>query len=118
MPVFVVQEHHARKLHYDIRFEMNKKLKSWAVPKKPPLRKGLKRLAIKVQDHALSYATFRGEIKEGYGKGTVKIWDKGTYAMKEKGSGKLVFKLRGKKLKGVYCLIKFGEKNWLLFRTS
>ena len=115
MPIFVVHEHHARKLHYDLRLEMNGVLKSWAVPKKPSLCKGLKRLAIQVEDHALSYANFEGVIKEGYGKGTVKIWDKGIYKIKEKTKNKIVFEMHGKKLKGDYCLIRFKKKNMFLF---
>jgi len=62
-PSFVIQEHNATNLHWDFRLEMNKKLKSWALPKQPPKRKNLKRLAIQVPDHALDYAKFEGEIK-------------------------------------------------------
>jgi DNA ligase D-like protein (predicted 3'-phosphoesterase) len=111
--IFVVQEHHARNLHYDFRLEMNNALRSWAVPKEPPLEKGIKRLAVQVDDHDMNYADFEGEIKEGYGKGTVKIWDKGEYDMIDEKKNKLVFELHGKKMIGKHCLIKFdGEKNW------
>ena len=120
MPIFVIHEHHARKLHYDLRLEMNKVLKSWAVPKEPPRTKGIKRLAIQVEDHALSYADFEGVIEEGYGKGTVKIWDNGKYEIKEKAENKMVLTLFGKKLKGEYVLLKLkpsprfkGKNNWL-----
>ncbi|MBU0959637.1 MAG: 3'-phosphoesterase, partial [Nanoarchaeota archaeon] len=73
MPIFVIQSHKARTDHYDFRLEMEGVLKSWALPKRPPRAKGTKRLAIRVEDHLKSYASFEGEIKEGYGKGTVKI---------------------------------------------
>jgi len=120
MPKFVVHKHHARHLHYDFRLEIDKVLKSWAVPKQPPLKKGLKRLAVKVGDHRLSYANFEGEIPKGqYGAGTVKIWDKGSYELKKKDSAKIEFRLKGKKMKGDYVLLKFsksGKKNWLLFK--
>ena len=118
---FVIQEHNATNLHWDFRLEMNGVLKSWAVPKQPPKQVGLKRLAVQVEDHAVSYINFEGTIEEGYGKGTVKIWDSGTYEMESKAPGKMVFDLKGKKLKGKYCLIKFektGPKNWLLFRIK
>jgi len=124
MPIFVVQEHAARKLHWDFRIEMNKTLKSWAILKEPPLQAKLKRLAIQVEDHDLSYASFEGLIPEGmYGAGKVKIWDKGKYKLIDKKSDKLVFTLNGKKMKGEYVLLKLkpnprfkGKDNWLLFK--
>lgn len=121
MPIFVVHEHHAKNLHWDFRLESGGKLKSWAVPKLPPTKKGEKRLAIEVVDHKLSYAKFQGEIIEGYGKGLVKIWDKGNYSLIEKTPKKIVFLLQGKKLHGKYALIKtdYGskpEKSWLLMK--
>src|SRR3989344_1269589 len=120
MPIFVIHEHNATNLHWDLRLEMGGFLKSWAIPKQPPLTKGIKRLAVQTEDHLRSYATFEGEIKEGYGKGLVKIWDKGKYKIEEKTGDKLVFDLQGFKLKGRYCLIhaKLGgdEKNWLFFK--
>ena len=120
MPIFVIQRHNTTTLHWDFRLEMQGKLKSWAITKQPPKRKGLKRLAIQTPDHALSYADFEGEIKEGYGKGAVKIWDRGTYKLESKSSKKIVFELNGWKLKGKYVLIKTGygpKKNgWLFFK--
>ncbi len=117
MPIFVIQKHHARRLHYDFRLEMGGVLKSWAVPKEPPKEKGVKRLAVAVEDHELTYAKFEGEIPEGrYGAGKVEIWDNGNYELEEKKTDRIVFDLKGKKLKGRYCLVKFKENNWLLFR--
>ncbi len=121
MPIFVIQEHHARNLHWDFRLEIAGVLKSWAIPKQPPRTPGIKRLAIQVEDHLKSYANFEGEIKEGYGKGMVKIWDKGTYKLEDKKPDKIVFELKGKKLKGKYVLVRtnFGDKdnNWLFFKV-
>ena len=119
---FVIQEHHATTKHYDLRLEMNNVLKSWAITKLPPKRKNLKRLAIQTPDHALSYINFEGEIKEGYGKGKVKIWDKGTYKLLEKTKKKILFELKGKKLKGKYVLIftQYGKKKngWIFFKID
>jgi len=113
MPKFVVQEHHATRLHWDFRLEKDGVLKSWAVPKGPPLEEGIKRLAMAVPDHPLDYGNFEGTIPEGdYGAG-VKIWDQGTYEVQEEieqGKQKkkvLKFILKGKKLKGLYTLVEF-----------
>ncbi|MFH0874322.1 MAG: DNA polymerase ligase N-terminal domain-containing protein [archaeon] len=121
MPTFVIHEHHASHLHYDFRLAMDGVLKSWALPKIPPKTKGTKRLAIQVEDHAISYAKFQGEIKEGYGKGKVSIWDNGKYNLIDKTPSKIVFELQGKKLHGKYVLVKtnYGEKpgkSWLFFK--
>ncbi len=118
MPIFVVHKHFARHLHYDLRLSMGGVLKSWAVPKQPPLKKGIKRLAVQVTDHALSYAKFQGIIPKGqYGAGKVEIWDKGTYSLVEKTKNKIIINFKGKKLKGEYCLILFRPpKNWLFFK--
>lgn len=120
MPKFVIQEHHATHLHWDFRLEINGKLKSWAVTKIPSSSKLIKRLAIRVEDHPLGYEKFHGEIKEGYGKGIVKIWDKGTYKLENKKPNKIVFQLKGKKLKGKYVLIKtnYAKNSWLFFRVK
>jgi DNA ligase D-like protein (predicted 3'-phosphoesterase) len=109
---------------------MNKVLKSWAVPKQPPRKKGIKRLAIQVEDHPIEYAKFKGTIPEGnYGAGKVEIWDKGTYELIDaegdpfgkKTPKKIELKLHGKKLKGNYILIKtnYGphpKQSWLFFK--
>lgn len=119
--IFVVQKHSATHLHYDLRLEMDGVLKSWAVPKEPPTGPGVKRLAIQVEDHPLSYADFEGVIPEGYyGAGKVEIWDRGTYTLKERTDDKVVFELRGERLRGTYYLIKFkgSDKNWLLFKKG
>lgn len=120
--IFVVHDHQASHHHYDLRIEMNKVLKSWAVPKKPPLKRGIKRLAIQVEDHPLDYADFEGTIPKGqYGAGKVKIWDKGTYELKHKDKKKIVLDFKGKKLKDEYVLVKtnYGskpEKSWLFMK--
>lgn len=124
--IFVIHKHQASHLHYDLRLEMNSVLKSWAVPKKPPTKKGIKRLAIQVEDHPLSYKDFEGIIPEGnYGAGKVEIWDNGAYELKEKNLKKIEFKLNGKKLKGNFVLVKtrYGrderskKKSWLWFKV-
>ncbi|MCS7368094.1 MAG: 3'-phosphoesterase [archaeon YNP-WB-062] len=118
--IFVVHRHEARRLHWDLRLEMNGVLKSWAVPKEPPTERGVRRLAIMVEDHPLEYANFQGIIPEGhYGAGKVEIWDKGTYKLIEVTDRKIVFQLNGEKLKGEYVLLKYdksGENNWLFFK--
>jgi len=122
MPLFVVHFHQSRNNHYDFRLEINKVLKSWALPKPPPARTKIKRLAIVVEDHSLEYAKFEGVIKEGYGKGRVKIWDSGEFDLLYKGKDKIEFELFGKKLKGKYVLInaKMGgdKNNWLFFKLE
>ena len=122
MPIFVVQRHAARNLHFDFRLELDGVLKSWAIPKEPSTEPDVKKLAIQVPDHDLSYASFQGEIKKGnYGAGKVEIWDKGTYVMEARKDNKMVFVLHGKKLKGRYTILKFynaGPNNWLLFKTK
>jgi len=123
MFIFVIHKHFARNLHFDLRLEMGGVLKSWAVPKEPPTIKGIKRLAIQVEDHPLNYADFEGEIPKGnYGAGKVEIWDAGTYELDDLKRDKIEFELHGKKLKGKYVLVKtkYGkqkEKSWLFFKT-
>jgi DNA ligase D-like protein (predicted ligase)/DNA ligase D-like protein (predicted 3'-phosphoesterase) len=120
--IFVVQEHDASHLHYDLRLERNGVLKSWAVPKGIPQKSGTKRLAIKTEDHPVEYAEFQGTIPEGqYGAGTVKIWDKGNCRIKLWEENKIEFKPHGEKLSGTYVLVRFkkgGENNWLLMKVG
>src|SRR6476659_802452 len=121
-PIFVVQRHDARSLHYDFRLERDGALASWAVPKGVPLESGTQHLAVHVEDHPLEYATFEGEIPKGnYGAGTVEIWDRGTYELvEEKENGGLTVRLHGKKLEGLWALVPAHlsgqEKNWLILR--
>ena len=123
-PVFVVQRHDARRLHYDFRLERDGALASWAVPKGVPLEPGERVLAVHVEDHPLDYASFEGEIPKGsYGAGTVEIWDRGTYELvEEKRDGGLTVRLHGKRLEGTWTLVpaKLGgeERNWLLMRKA
>jgi bifunctional non-homologous end joining protein LigD len=123
-PIFVVQRHDARRLHYDFRLERGGALASWAVPKGVPLEPGQRHLAVHVEDHPLEYATFAGEIPAGqYGAGTVEIWDTGTYELlEEKRDGGLTVRLHGERLQGVWTLVPAkldgDEKNWLLLRKQ
>ena len=116
---FMVQEHHARRLHWDFRLELDGVLKSWAVPKGPPIEPGIKRLAVQVEDHPLSYFGFEGTIPEGgYGAGEVKVWDKGKYVLELREPRKYHVLLKGRKLKGDYRLINFKDKNWLIYKVA
>ena len=115
---FVIHEHHATRLHWDLRLEMEDVLKSWAVPKSPPLEVGVKRLAVQVEDHPLGYIDFEGTIEKGYGAGKVKIWDKGFFELEGKENKLLKLIFYGKKLNGKYGLLHWKENNWLLFKTD
>lgn len=119
---FVIQEHHSHHLHYDLRLERDRVLKSWAVPKGIPENVGEKHLAVAVEDHPVEYQTFEGEIPKGeYGAGTVTIWDSGTYDTKHWDEEKIEVTLHGRRLSGAYVLVTFkraGAKDWLLFRTA
>jgi len=123
-PIFVIQKHEASHLHYDFRLEKDGVLKSWAIPKEPPKKSDIKRLAVQVDDHPLDYADFEGEIAEGlYGAGRVQIWDKGEYTPLKFGAEEIVFELNGQRLKGTFCLIKLRpklpqDKNWLFFKKK
>ena len=130
LPIFVIQRHAATRLHYDFRLEMEGVLKSWAVPKGPSYNPADKRLAMMTEDHPFDYADFEGVIPAGeYGGGNVIIWDAGTWEFIEPGddpvkalkSGKLTFKLNGKKMFGEWALVHIkgrSEKGneWLLLK--
>jgi bifunctional non-homologous end joining protein LigD len=122
LPIFVVQRHDARRLHYDFRLERDGALASWAVPKGVPVEAGARALAVHVEDHPLEYATFHGEIPKGqYGGGTVEIWDSGTYELlEEKRNGQLTVLLHGTRLTGRWTLVPARldgkEENWLLIK--
>ncbi len=116
---FVVHEHQASHLHYDLRLEMDGVLKSWAVPKGVPEEAGVKRLAVRVEDHPLDYIDFSGRIPEGqYGAGIVNIWDKGSYRLIKKSDDHLEIVFEGKRLKGEYTLVHTRDKNWLIFKRT
>src|SRR5690242_11789462 len=124
---FIVQKHDATRLHWDFRLEMDGVLKSWAVTRGPSLNPDDKRLAVRTEDHPLSYATFEGTIpKQEYGGGTVMLWDEGTWApikgksAKDLEKGHLHFILNGERMKGEWLLIRLKPRgkekreNWLL----
>jgi len=127
---FIIQKHAARRLHYDFRLQMEGVLKSWALPKGLPWKRGEKHLAVEVEDHPIEYEDFEGVIPEGqYGGGTVMVWDQGTYyvygeqPVKSLREGKLHLLLDGKKAKGEWTLVRIrgrdGEKNqWLILKTG
>lgn len=123
---FVIHQHHATRLHFDLRLEMmngsTPVLVSWAVPKNLPLAKGVRTLAIHVEDHPFEYGSFSGTIPEGYGAGEVRIFDAGSYDMLEQEDGKLTFRLVGRRLRGVWHLIRTrergGKQEWLAILSA
>ncbi|MBA2620522.1 MAG: 3'-phosphoesterase [Acidobacteria bacterium] len=123
---FVIHEHHATRLHFDLRLEIGGVLKSWAVPKGVSMNPQEKRLAVAVPDHSISYIDFEGTLAEGsYGAGRVAIWDKGEFetagdAPAQLEKGKLIFTFYGGKLKGEFTILKMwnGEKNWLIIKSK
>src|SRR5450432_379651 len=135
--LFVIQQHSARNLHYDLRLECDGVLKSWAVPRGPSLDRSEKRLAVRTEDHPYDYASFEGVIPpKQYGAGEVIVWDCGVYSPDEDGAtwfhdraraeqevlegiekGKLSILLRGEKLKGSFALVRTKDaKQWLLIK--
>lgn len=131
---FVVHRHEARQLHFDLRLELGGVLKSWAIPKGPSLSPAEKRLALRMEDHPLTFADFEGTIEHGYGAGEVRIWDRGTYErafhhpeidreeelLQDLRRGKLEIILHGRKLKGEFTLVRMEratqENAWLLIK--
>ncbi|HEV7918919.1 MAG TPA: DNA polymerase ligase N-terminal domain-containing protein [Solirubrobacterales bacterium] len=116
---FVVHEHHARRLHWDLRLEKDGVLVSWAIPNGIPPDPKQNRLAVHVEDHPLDYIDFQGEIPEGsYGAGAVKIWDKGTYDSEKFHDDEVIVVFHGKKLKGKYVLFQTRGDQWMIHRMD
>lgn len=116
---FVIQEHHARSLHWDLRLERDGVLVSWAVPKGIPDDPKRNHLAVRVEDHPLEYIDFAGEIPEGeYGAGKVKIWDSGTYECEKWRDDEVIVTFHGKRLEGKYVLFRTKGKNWMIHRMD
>lgn len=123
---FVIHEHHATNLHFDLRLEIGGVLKSWAVPKGVSMNAADKRLAIEVPDHSLSYIDFEGTISEGkYGAGRVAVWDNGWFetkddAARQLANGRLNFAFHGAKLRGWFSLVRMKgrDKQWLIIKTA
>lgn len=115
---FVVQEHHARRLHWDLRLERGGVLASWAVPKGLPMDPKTNHLAVPTEDHPLEYASFAGEIPKGeYGAGQVYIWDRGTYELEKWDEREVKFVLHGSRVAGRYVLFRTGD-NWMIHRMA
>ncbi len=125
---FAVQKHAARRLHFDLRLELDGVLKSWAVTRGPSMRAGVRRLAVETEDHPMAYASWEGVIPQGeYGGGTMIVWDRGTWvpegdAKKALAEGRLTFTLDGERLKGMWSLVRMKDEgnrhNWLLIKKS
>jgi bifunctional non-homologous end joining protein LigD len=116
---FVIQEHHARRLHYDLRLERDGVLVSWAVPKNLPDTSSVNHLAVHTEDHPLEYLTFHGTIPAGeYGAGKMVIWDTGTYETEKFNDDEVIVTLHGNKIDGRYALIQTDGKNWLAHRMK
>ena len=116
---FVIQEHHARRLHYDFRLEHDGVLVSWAVPKNIPDDPGQNRLAVRTEDHPLEYATFEGSIPKGeYGGGEVSIWDSGSYELEKWREDEVIVVLSGEKAQGRFALVRTKGDQWLMHRMK
>jgi len=116
---FVIQEHHARRLHWDFRLERDGVLVSWAIPKGLPLDPKRNHLAVRTEDHPLEYAAFEGEIPPGeYGAGLVKIWDRGTYEREKWTDDEVKVVLHGARARGRYVLFRTDGRNWMIHRMD
>ena len=117
--LFVIQEHHARRLHYDLRLERDGVLASWAVPKNLPDTPAVNHLAVHTEDHPLEYLAFHGTIPKGeYGAGQMIVWDTGTYETEKFNDHEVIVTLHGNKIDGRYALIQTDGKNWLAHRMK
>ena len=115
--VFVIQEHHARRLHWDFRLERDGVLVSWALPKGVPGDPAVNHLAVRTEDHPMEYATFQGQIPAGeYGGGAVTIWDRGSYETLKWDDREVKVTLHGERVTGGYVLFATGGKNWMIHR--
>jgi bifunctional non-homologous end joining protein LigD len=118
-PTFVIQEHHARALHWDFRLEHDGVLASWALPKGLPVDPKVNHLAVHTEDHPLEYGSFAGTIPKGeYGAGTVTIWDRGTYDLEKWRDKEVMVVLHGKRAQGRYVLFPTEGKNWMIHRMD
>lgn len=116
---FVIQEHHARRLHWDLRLERDGVLASWALPRGVPRDPDRNRLAVHTEDHPLSYIDFAGEIPKGeYGGGTMGVWDRGTYETEKWEPGKVVVRFDGERVSGRYALFRTRGKDWIIHRMD
>ena len=119
LPRFVVQEHHARRLHWDLRLERDGALVSWAVPKGIPPDPQENHLAVHTEDHPLEYLEFAGEIPEGhYGAGTMRIWDRGTYEPHKFRHDEVIVTLHGDRVRGKYALFRTRGNDWMIHRMD
>jgi len=119
LPTFVIQEHHARALHWDFRLERDGVLVSWALPKGLPMDPEVNHLAVHVEDHPLEYGKFEGVIPKGeYGAGHVTIWDHGTYETEKWRTNEVMVVLHGSRASGRYVLFPTGDKNWMIHRMD
>src|SRR5262249_35758949 len=118
-PRFVVQEHHARRLHWDLRLEHDGVLWSWAVPKGIPMLNKPNHLAVRTEDHPLEYLTFHGEIPKGqYGAGTMTVWDSGTYDPVKLEDDEVIIDFHGTRVDGTYVLFQTRGDQWMIHRMS
>ncbi|MFC6084319.1 DNA polymerase ligase N-terminal domain-containing protein [Sphaerisporangium aureirubrum] len=116
---FVIQEHHARSLHWDLRLERDGVLVSWAIPKGLPPDPGTNHLAVRTEDHPMEYAAFEGEIPAGeYGGGTMTIWDRGSYETEKWSDREVKVVLRGSRVSGRYVLFRTRDRNWMIHRMD